>query len=126
MIFLDVDDLLQITTRYLGGAPMVRDRGLLEAACARPQSTYQGTALYPTPALQGAALMHSIAKNHALVDGNKRLAISALAAFLWLNGYRLEFTNDDLFVFVLDVANGVVDDIETIATWIEARVQSRR
>jgi death-on-curing protein len=126
MIFLDVDDLLQIATRYLGSPPMVRDRGLLDAACARPQSTYQGEPLYPTVALQGAALMHSIAKNHALVDGNKRLALSALAGFLWLNGYVLEFEDDELFDFVLDVANGVIDDVESIAEQIEAHIQPRR
>lgn len=126
MIFLDVDDLLQVAERYLGGAPMVRDRGLLDAACARPQSTYQGEALYPTLALQGAALMHSIARNHALVDGNKRLALSALAAFLWLNDYTLEFEDDDLFDFVLDVANGVVDDADAIAAIIEAHLRPRR
>ncbi|HEY0249791.1 MAG TPA: type II toxin-antitoxin system death-on-curing family toxin [Gryllotalpicola sp.] len=126
MIFLDVEDLLQIATRDLGGPPQLRDRGLLEAAVARPQASYLGEALYPTLALQGAALMHSIAKNHALVDGNKRLAVSALAGFLWFNGMVLDFDDDDLFRFVLDVASGAIEHVEDIAAWIEAHSRPRR
>ena len=70
--YLDVEDLLGLT-RLLGIGP-VRDVGLLAAACARPEVMVLGEDAYPTVELKAAALLHSIVRNHALVDGNKRLA----------------------------------------------------
>jgi death on curing protein len=69
---------------------------------------------YPTLALKGAALLHSIAGNHALVDGNKRLAWLATAVFLDLNGHRPDLTSDAAFDLVMDVAEGKAD-VEEIA-----------
>ncbi len=119
MIFLDVDDLLHIAERNLGGPPMVHDLGLLEAACARPQASYGGEPLYPALELKAAALMQSIAKKHALVDGNKRLAITAVVAFLGLNGRRLSMGEDEFFDFAIAVATGELDDVAQIAAVIE-------
>jgi len=125
MIYHDLDDLLHLAALILAGEPPVRDLGLLESAISRPQASYLGEQLYPTVALKAAALMHSIAKNHALVDGNKRLALSGMHTFLWMNGYRLTMTNDEAFVFTKQVASGAIDDVETIAAAIDAHLLAR-
>lgn len=78
MIYLRYSDLLRIAERVLSERPVVRDAGLLEAALARPQTTVFGVDTYPSLVERAAALTHSIARNHALVDGNKRLALASL------------------------------------------------
>jgi death on curing protein len=110
--YLDLEDLLQLV-RDLRAGP-VRDTGLLDSAAARPQSSAYGEDAYPTLELKGAALLHSIAGNHALVDGNKRLAWLATVVFLDLNGPRPDLTRDAAFDLVMDVAEGKAD-VEEIA-----------
>lgn len=110
--YLDLEDLLQLV-RDLKTGP-VRDVGLLDSAAARPQSSAFGEDAYPTLALKAAALLHSIARNHALVDGNKRLAWLATVVFLDLNGHRPDLTPDAAFDLVMDVAEGK-SDVEEIA-----------
>ncbi len=110
--YVDLEDLL-LLLRALG-AGLVRDVGLLDSAAARPRSTAFGQDAYPSTALKAAALLHSIARNHALVDGNKRLAWLASSVFLDLNGRRPELTDDEAFTLVMDVAEGTVA-VEEIA-----------
>ncbi|WP_218856253.1 type II toxin-antitoxin system death-on-curing family toxin [Nocardioides lianchengensis] len=102
-----MEDLIQLT-RDLGAGP-VRDAGLLESAAARPRTTLFGEDAYPAIETKAAALLHSICRNHALVDGNKRLAWHAATVFLWLNGWRVTLTQDQAFTLVMDVAEGVLD-----------------
>jgi death-on-curing protein len=114
VICLTVPDLLHIAERTLGGKPKVRDTGLLEAAAARPAATAFGQDAYPGLDAKAAALLHSLARNHALVDGNKRLALAGMIAFYGMNGRRLTLTNDEAYDLVMAVADGrldVVDDI---------------
>lgn len=115
MIYLDLEDLLHVAARALGGEPEVRDHGLLESALARPQATAFGKDAYPTLNEKAAALLHSLARNHALVDGNKRLALAGTIAFLGLNGIRLTLTNDEAYEFTIAVATGRLDDIPSIS-----------
>ena len=105
--YLDLEDLLHLTRR-LGAGP-VRDLGLLDAACARPRATAFGVEAYPGLHLKAAALLHSIAGNHALVDGNKRLAWLAAVVFLDLNGVAVPITDGDAFALVMRVARGEAD-----------------
>jgi death-on-curing protein len=93
----------------------VRDYGLLEAALARPQATAFGKDAYPDLDSKAAALLHSIARNHALIDGNKRLALAAVIAFYGLNGRRLTLTNDQAYDLVMSVATGQLDAVDDIA-----------
>jgi death on curing protein len=65
--------------------------------------------------LQAAALLHSIARNHALIDGNKRLALAAVIAFYGLNGRRLTLANDEAYDLVMSVAEGRLDTVDVIA-----------
>jgi len=87
----------------------VRDLGLLDSACHRPQARFFGQEAYPTLAGKAAALMHSLACNHALVDGNERLAQLATVVFLRINGCHLELTDDEAFDLTLSVAAGQLD-----------------
>lgn len=114
MIFLDLDDLLHIAARVVPQVE-VRDVGLLEAAVARPQTSAYGQDAYPTLHDKAAALLHSVARNHALVDGNKRLALAAVIAFYGLNGFHLTLSNDDAYELVVAVAAGQLDATQDIA-----------
>jgi death-on-curing protein len=114
VIYLDLDDLLHVAKRTLGEVQL-RDVGLLESAAARPQATAFGKDAYPTVHTKAAALLHSIAGNHALVDGNKRLALAAVIAFYGLNGIRLTLTNDEAYDLVDAVAGGDLDEVAPIA-----------
>lgn len=105
--YLDLEDLLRFV-RAMGVGP-VRDLGLLDAACARPRSTVFGTEAYPTLPEKAAALLHSLARNHPLVDGNKRLAWFATVVFLDLNGLSVVLDPDAAFRLVMDVAEGHVE-----------------
>lgn len=126
MIFLDLDDLLYIAERALGGAPQVNDHGLLESALARPQATAFGEDAYTGIHEKAAALLHSIAGNHALLDGNKRLALAAVIAFYGMNGLVLTLTNDGAYRLVIDVAEGSLSDVAQIAAVLERATTQRR
>jgi death-on-curing protein len=118
--YLTVDDLLEIAAGVLGEVQL-RDPGLLASAAARPMTTVFGDDAYPTFADKAAALMHSLARNHPLVDGNKRLAWSATRAFCLLNGHDLRYTVDDAEALVLSVAAGETD-VPGIAGWIASHL----
>jgi death on curing protein len=108
--YLDLDDLVDLV-RVLDAGP-VRDLGLLDSAAGRPRSSAFGADAYPTIALKAAALLHSIARNHALVDGNKRLAWLAAVVFLDLNAPEPELTDDAAFDLVMAVASGDIEVAE--------------
>ena len=105
--YLSLEDLLDLVNA-LGAGP-VRDLGLLDSACHRPKASFFGQEAYPTVAAKAAALMHSVACNHALVDGNKRLALLATVVFLRINGYALELSDDEAFDLTISVAAGELD-----------------
>lgn len=125
MIYLDLAELLHVAKRALGAEPAVRDYGLLEAALARPRASVLGRDAYPTLDDKAAALLHSIARNHALVDGNKRLALAAVIAFYGVNGRRLTLTNDEAYDLVMAVASGGVDSVPEIAAVLRTATESR-
>jgi death-on-curing protein len=101
--YLDLEDILGLI-RTLGLGP-VRDVGLLDSATARPRSTAFGEDAYPTVTLKAAALLHSLANNHAMVDGNKRIAWLATVVFLDVNGVVLDLSDDEAFDLVWEVAS---------------------
>lgn len=119
MIYLDLDDLLAAADVALEGPPPIRDIGLLQSALARPATTVFGEDAYPTLHLKAAALLHSLVMNHALVDGNKRLALAATLLFLELNGRRVA-VNPDGYHLLVSVASGEITGVEEIAARLEA------
>jgi len=105
--YLSLEDLLDLVKSI--GVGRVRDLGLLDSACHRPQASFFGQEAYPALAGKAAALMHTLACNHALVDGNKRLALLATVVFLRINGYVLDLTDDEAFDLTMSVAAGQLD-----------------
>jgi death-on-curing protein len=116
--YLSVEDLLEIAAGVIEHV-VVSDAGLLEAAAARPRVTVFGEDAYPTFEDKAAALLHSLVSNHALVDGNKRLAWSAARIFCLLNGRDLTYTVDEAEDLMLSAASGQLD-VPQIAAWIVA------
>jgi death-on-curing protein len=125
VIFLDLEDLLQVARRTLNAEPAVRDWGLLESALARPQASAFGQDAYQDLEEKAAALLHSLARNHALIDGNKRLALAATIAFLGINGRQLTFTNDEVYDFVIAVSTGQLDEVSEIAAMLRQHSTGR-
>ena len=121
--FLTFDDLLEIATGVVGEL-VVRDAGLLAAAAGRPQVTVFGENAYPTFNEKAAALMHSLVRNHALVDGNKRLAWAATRIFCILNGRDLTYTVDEAEQLMLAAASGDLD-VPKLARWISEHRRTR-
>ncbi|MFC4124445.1 type II toxin-antitoxin system death-on-curing family toxin [Nocardia rhizosphaerae] len=116
-IYYLTDTDLRAIADDVAGQHTVRDAGLLASAAARPQATVFGADAYPTLWEKSAALLHSIAANHPLVDGNKRLAIAAAIVFLARNGIETTALDEDLaYDLMIDVASGEVDEVATIAT----------
>jgi death-on-curing protein len=118
--YLSVDDLLDIAAGVLDELQL-RDAGLLASAAARPTTIVFGADAYPAFSGKVAALMQSLARNHPLVDGNKRLAWAAGRAFCILNGRDLHYSVDDAETFMLAVASGEWD-VPDIAAWIESHL----
>lgn len=106
--YLSLQDLLEIGNALIPDF-RVRDMGLLESASKRPQTTVFGDDAYPTFTEKVAALMHSLARNHALIDGNKRIAWSAGRVFCLMNGVDLQFGIDEAEEMILELAMGKLD-----------------
>jgi death-on-curing protein len=117
--YLDLDSLLVIAERATGAQPQVRDYGLMESSLARPRTTVFGAEAYPTLAGKAAATLHSLAPNHALVDGNNRLAWHATAVFLYVNDVYLDAPDDEAYDLVVAIASGLVHDLKKIAGLLE-------
>ena len=105
-----------------GGAPGLRDEGLLDSALARPQHLVA----YGLPDLADLAAAYGVglAKNHAFVDGNKRAAFLAVGLFLLLNGQRLNATQVEATLTMLDVAAGQLKE-SAFAQWLREHMRPR-
>lgn len=118
---LEVDEVLWIhdyVIEHTGGSHGVHNLGLLESAVARPRSTFGGDDLYVGVFSKAAALLESLALNHAFVDGNKRTAITSASEFLLVNDWEIVASNRELVDYTIYV---VVDrpGIEAVASWLE-------
>jgi death on curing protein len=113
--YLTVEQALRVARAAVGGPIEVRDVGLLESAVHRPRASVLGQDAYPDLFTKAGALLHSLARNHPLVDGNKRLAWLATWVFLAKNGTVLDPDDDAAYRLVVDVASGVIDDVDRIA-----------
>ncbi len=123
--YLDLDDLLLLATGLLGDPAPVRDLGLLGAAAARPQTTAFGKDAYADRWTKAAALLHSVVKNHPLVDGNKRLGWMACAVFLDINGVDpTQATNDDVVDLVTTLAASTLE-VDELARQLRSIIAGR-
>jgi len=101
-----------------GGTVGIQNVGALESALAQPRHSFGGVELYPTLAEKAAALGFSLIKNHAFVDGNKRIAHAAMETFLVLNGYELQASDSEQEAIILEVAAGT-QDREGFTAWVQ-------
>lgn len=116
--FVEKRDVLEIHTDIIesfGGVIGVRDEGLLDSALAQPQTTFFGEFLHPTIFDQSAAYLYHIANNHPFIDGNKRTAFATMIAFLGINGYDLNLSQEEAYALVMLVAQGEMDKEEISA-----------
>jgi death on curing protein len=111
-----VDEVIAVHSRLIakfGGSLGIRDRGALESALARPRTGY-----YDDIIQEAAALWESLSQNHPFVDGNKRVAVTVTAAFLKLNGYRLEFGDLEAFSFLTGLYETGTLRFRELETWL--------
>jgi death-on-curing protein len=111
-----VDEVIAVHARLIarfGGSLGIRDRGGLESALSRPQTGYYGDLIQ-----EAAALWESLSQNHPFVDGNKRVAVTVTAAFLKVNGYRLEFDDADAFLFLIGLYESGRMRFAELETWL--------
>lgn len=120
--YLSVDDLLEIAAGVVDDL-RVRDAGLLAAAAARPRTTVFGAHAYEGLSAKAAALTHSLARNHPLVDGNKRLAWSAARVFCLLNDRDLDFAVDEAEAMIVGAAAGELD-VDALTRLIAPRLRA--
>jgi death-on-curing protein len=115
--YLTVSDVARIGDREAGENLLV-DFGMLEAAVLRPQTTVGGLDAYPDIHSKAAALLHSLARNHPFIDGNKRVAATAMIVFYLWNGFNFHAEQDELVALVTDVAAGLLD-VDQIAAMLK-------
>jgi death-on-curing protein len=117
--YLNTVELIIINEEIIGRRSQLRDVDLLEAAVLRPQASAFGADAYPTIPEKAAAFFHSLSRNHAFVDGNKRTSTVALLMFLSLNGCTIKWDSAEALEFILEVATGA-HDIPAITRWLVA------
>jgi death-on-curing protein len=121
---LTVEQALRIARAAVGGPVELRDLGLLESAVHRPRTTLFSQDAYPELLQKAAALLHSLARNHPLVDGNKRLAWLATYVFCAKNGVLLDPDDDAAYDLVVSIAAGELQDVDEIAAVLRGFVAS--
>jgi death-on-curing protein len=104
-----------------GGSPILRDRGLLESALARPKNLFAYEKPRPTLAHLAAAYAFGIVKDHPFVDGNKRVALTAAAVFLEINGATFASREAEIVIVFRNLAAGGMSEGK-LAAWFETKV----
>jgi death-on-curing protein len=127
-LFPTLDETLELQKRLIdrfGGIHGIRDLGLLQSAISRPQTGYYGSL-----SEQAAALMQSLATNHAFLDGNKRVAFALTAIFLRINGFKLQLDKDhgvdEAESFIVEKVINAKVDLQTITLWLEQRMRIKK
>lgn len=120
MIKLTREQILILHSQLIeatGGCDRVRDEGLLDSAIESPFQSFGGKELYPSIQSKAARLCYGLVKNHAMIDGNKRIGAHAMLVFLAVNGYELKYTQKELSDLILDVADSN-KSFEDIIEWV--------
>lgn len=115
--YVTLEEALVVITAVHGGDPLdyVRDTVLLQSALERPRATLFGRDAYPGVYAKGAALLHSLLRNHALLDGNKRTGWILCVLFFQINGYEERYDEDAMFDVILSIAAGELEEVGDIA-----------
>ena len=128
MIYLKLDDVLAIACEVLeleaNALIHVTDLGLADSALAQPQAGYAEAEFHPSIEAKAAALMFGLARNHAFIDGNKRVAVLATLQFLNLNGHDLNLSPpEEAFKTAIGVAAGNISR-DDLTAWIRVRLEA--
>jgi len=124
MILLTVDEIIELHEKLIvatGGSSGIRDRTLLESAVLGCTQTFGGEELYPTIVEKVARLAYAICNNHAFIDGNKRVAVTALLVVLRMNDITLKFTQQELITLGLGIADSSID-YEGVVNWVRTYI----
>ncbi len=103
--------------KVTGGADGVRDQGLLESALGKAEQTFDGEELYSELIRKVSVVIFSLIKNHGFVDGNKRVGVAVMLLLLQLNGYSIQYSQDELVQLGLGTAEGKLNE-KDIEEWI--------
>jgi death-on-curing protein len=122
--YLGPAELYEIAEKVLGRRPDVRDRHLLRSAAARPMLRAFGQSAYPTLMDKAAALLHALAAHHLFYDGNKRTATQAVIRFLADNGFEPTWSDQEMYNFVLEIAQNQ-HDVEVVSAWLSAHTAQK-
>ncbi len=120
MIVLSKEQILFMHKQLIdetGGLDGVRDEALLDSAINAPFQKFDGKDLFPTVQQKAARLCFGIIKNHAFIDGNKRIGTHTMLVFLALNGIEIDYTQKELYQIILDLASGKLD-LDSLTLWI--------
>ena len=120
MIILSKEQVLMMHSQLItatGGSDGIRDEGMLDSALLNPFQSFGGEELYPSIQAKAAQLCFGLVKNHAMLDGNKRLGAHVMLVFLMLNGYELAYEQKELVDIILKLAAGE-KNVEDILRWI--------
>mgnify|MGYP004472227117 FL=1 len=120
MIILSKEQVLMMHRQLItatGGSDGIRDEGMLDSALLNPFQSFGGEELYPSIQAKAAQLCFGLVKNHAMLDGNKRLGAHVMLVFLMLNGYELAYKQKELVDIILELAAGE-KNVEDILRWI--------
>ncbi|CAH1669092.1 type II toxin-antitoxin system death-on-curing family toxin [Chelatococcus asaccharovorans] len=120
--YISLELAIELHDRQLeqfGGAPGIRDKGVLEAALARPLHGY-----YSDLVEEAAALWESMAQNHPFIDGNKRAAFAVMHVFLLLNGLKLTASSDDTYAFIIGLYEAKAFRYDALLAWLKANTSS--
>jgi len=124
MIVLTTNEVISIHDKLVkttGGSPGLRDTGLLDLSVMSCLQTFGGEDIYPTVIEKAARIAYSICKNHPFVDGNKRVAVTALLVTLCMNDITIKFTQDELITLGLSLADGSITYDDTVS-WVNSHI----
>ena len=125
MIILTTDEVTELHKKLIiatGGSPGVRDIGLLESAVLGCYQSFDGEDLYPTVVEKAARMAYAVCKNHPFIDGNKRAAVTSMLVILRMNNISLSYTQQELVMLGLGIADGNVD-YEGIVAWVNEHMK---
>lgn len=120
MIVLSKKQILKLHSQLIsatGGTDGVRDFGLLDSALQAPFQGFAGIDAFPTVQQKAARLAYGLIKNHAFIDGNKRIGTHVMLLFLMLNKVDLQYTQQELIDVILAIASGE-NDVDDLLKWI--------
>lgn len=120
MIIISKEQIINLHKQLIdetGGSHGLRDEGLLDSAYNAPFQRFDNQELFPTIQQKSARLAFGLIKNHPFVDGNKRIGTHVMLILLALNGIELNYTQEELYTFILDIASGTAE-LNELTEWI--------